>query len=419
MVSGPGSTDGAAPHEEAAAVVRAARLRAAGDLAGARRTLVRLVETDDDEADRYGVADMTPGGEGAQPGEQAVLLALGEVEACLGLTADAQARHWRTARGATSTREGTQRLTALGYSHLAAAEAVTAWLLGSAAPPRPRTTGRRPGARGSRPRAGSTGCWRWSRGGRSTSCARERPRPRAPFAPPPARPSLALVAAKGYNALVGRRFTLLDDPFYRALQRVCQALADEGLPFCLVGGGAAQAWIASLRTGAGQRRLDEEPVLAGALRQTTDLDFATRADDARMVAVLNGLAAAHGSGAHVLGPRALRLGPVSIALTLSPADLSGMHEQYDRFLESRTDVRLRRGSLVDVFPTIGLEALLATKLTRRGNMAKDILDVGELLAAAREAGRSVDLAQVRPLVAGRPGALDLLDQIATRLEDEP
>jgi hypothetical protein len=48
---------------------------------------------------------------------------------------------------------------------------------------------------------------------------------------------------------VPRRFTLLDHVYFDALFRVTEVLAAEGLPFALVGGGAVQAWIASLRTG--------------------------------------------------------------------------------------------------------------------------------------------------------------------------
>lgn len=216
-----------------------------------------------------------------------------------------------------------------------------------------------------------------------------------------------------------RRFTLLDEVYYDALRQVTGALEREGLPFCLVGGGAAQAWIASLRTEGGARRLAEERVLETALRKTRDLDFATRADLARMTALLNSLAASTGAGAHVVGPRALRLGPVSVSLTLGPGDLSGMADLYDRFLASRTVLRLRRGNTVDEVPTIGIEALVATKLTRRGDKAKDILDVVELLAAARDAGRHVDLTAMRGFVGDRPEALSLLEEAERRTREEP
>jgi len=131
-----------------------------------------------------------------------------------------------------------------------------------------------------------------------------------------------------------------------------------------------------------------------------------------MLVMLDALAAAHGPGAHVLGPRALRLGPVSVAFTLGPADLAGMSDRYDDFLASRTPVRLRRGASADEIPAIGVEALLATKLTRRGDKAKDLFDVTQLLAALADAGRSVDLEKVRRLVAGDAQALALLEEIA-------
>ena len=217
---------------------------------------------------------------------------------------------------------------------------------------------------------------------------------------------------------MAQRFTLLDETYYDALCRVVDALEREGIPFCLVGGGAAQAWIASLRTGEGTRRLSDEPTLAGALRKTRDLDFSTRVGEAEMLVILNGLAALHGEGAHVLGPRALRLGGVSLSFTLEPADLSGMAILYDVFLASRTTLRLRRSRKVDEVPTIGLEALLATKLTRRGDKAKDVLDLTELLASARDAHRAVDLAMVRRLVEGQPEALSLPEEIAERIEED-
>ena len=138
---------------------------------------------------------------------------------------------------------------------------------------------------------------------------------------------------------MARRFTLLDDAYYEALVRVSEALTDAGLPFALVGGGAAQAWIANLRTGGGQRRFSDEPVLRSALRSTRDLDFSLPAQPFEALAVLNELAAATGAGAHVLGPRAMRLGPVALSFTLGPEDLSGMSEQYDELLESRSSLR--------------------------------------------------------------------------------
>jgi hypothetical protein len=207
---------------------------------------------------------------------------------------------------------------------------------------------------------------------------------------------------------------LLDDPYYEAMLRVGDALADSELAFCLVGGGAAQVWIASMRTGSGERRISEESVLQTALRKTRDLDFATRADSATMLQILNQLAASSGHGAHVLGPRALRLGPVAVSFTLEPADLSGMANLYDQFLASRRLVQLRRGSQPDAVPTIGLPELLATKLTRRGDKAKDLVDVTQLIAAADDAGQTLDLDAVRTLVSDREDALGLLDAMIGR-----
>jgi hypothetical protein len=226
------------------------------------------------------------------------------------------------------------------------------------------------------------------------------------------------LAAPGLPWSVAEAFSLLDEVYYDALRRVTEVLEREGVPFCLVGGGASQAWIASLRTAGGRQRLSDEPLLTRALRRTRDLDFATRAEPARMLRVLNHLAASAGEGAHVLGPRAIRLGPVSVSFTLSPGDLSGMEELYDELLDSRTPLSLRRGPESDEVPTIGLEELLATKLTRRGDKAKNIVDVTQLLAASRDAGRIIVVATVRRLVGGRPDARALLAGLEQELSEE-
>lgn len=206
--------------------------------------------------------------------------------------------------------------------------------------------------------------------------------------------------------------------YFDALARVANALRGTGAPFCLVGGGAVQAWIATLRTDEGQRSLSNEPLLESALRKTRDLDFATRSGEADMTRLLNSIAAESSAGAHVLGPRSLRIGPVAVSLTLGPDDLSGMSELYDRFLESRTPVRLKRASRVEEFPAIGLEELIATKITRRGDKAKDLVDVGQLLAALRAAGRSPDFAGVRLLVDSRPDAVRWLEELEEAWREE-
>jgi hypothetical protein len=112
----------------------------------------------------------------------------------------------------------------------------------------------------------------------------------------------------------------------------------------------------------------------------------------------------------------MRLGPIALSFTLGPEDLSGMSEQYDELLESRSSVRLRRGTLPHDFPVIGLAELIATKLTRRGDKAKDLIDVEQLVAALRDVGRTVDLAPARRLVARDVAARELLDDLAQRLE---
>lgn len=216
------------------------------------------------------------------------------------------------------------------------------------------------------------------------------------------------------------RFTLLDDVYYDAILRVSEALAEHGVRSCLVGGGASQVWIASLASGAGERRIATEPALGLMLRATRDADFSLRCEPEQSLVVLNELAGAHrGEGlAHVIGPRAMRLGPVQVSLTLGPDDLTGMAERYDRFLSSREPVHLRRGRDVDAIPVIGLEALLATKLTRRGDKSKDLLDAGNLVAAARRAGRPVDLALVSEHLGGDEAAEALLAGLLRHEEEE-
>jgi hypothetical protein len=95
-----------------------------------------------------------------------------------------------------------------------------------------------------------------------------------------------------------------------------------------------------------------------------------------------------------------------------------MEELYDELLDSRTPLSLRRGPESDEVPTIGLEELLATKLTRRGDKAKDIVDVTQLLAASRDAGRIIVVATVHRLVGGRPDARALLAGLEQELSEE-
>jgi hypothetical protein len=214
---------------------------------------------------------------------------------------------------------------------------------------------------------------------------------------------------------VKRRFTLLDQPYYNAARLVSELLTVKGMPACLVGGGAVQAWIASLRTGDGARRLSDAPLLVTTLRQTRDLDFATRADEATMLALLNELASTLGAGTHVLGPRAVRLGPVAVSFTLGPEDLSGMSARYDAFLVSRAPLHLRRSAELDELPTIGLEELVATTLTRRGDKAKDLVDLGNLAAALRDAGKRPDIERIAQLVDREDSAICLLNQLEAEL----
>lgn len=212
------------------------------------------------------------------------------------------------------------------------------------------------------------------------------------------------------------RFTLLDDPYFSALRRVAAAFGEAGIPFCLVGGGAVQAWIATLRTKEGSVRLSEEPVLETALRKTQDLDFATRSDEGAAIKLLNRIAA-DAPGTHVSGPRSARLGPVSVALTLHPDDLSGMAHLYDRFLDSRTTVRLKQGGEVDEFPAIALDELVVTKITRRGDKTKDLVDMAQLTEALKASGRSLDFTAIRSMLTGRTEALAILDDLERQWEE--
>ncbi len=216
------------------------------------------------------------------------------------------------------------------------------------------------------------------------------------------------------------RFTLLDDAYYDAILRVTEALAEHGVRACLVGGGASQVWIASLLSGAGERRVASEPALAVMLRATRDADFSLRCAPEQSVLLLNELASEfRGPGAaHVLGPRAMRLGPVQVSLTLGPEDLTGRADRYDRLLDSRQTVRVRRGREPDAVPVIGLEALIATKLTRRGDKSKDLVDVGNLLAAAGRAGRPVDAAIVTGYLGDDAAAEAMLAALLRREEEE-
>lgn len=212
------------------------------------------------------------------------------------------------------------------------------------------------------------------------------------------------------------RFTLLDDPYFSALKRVASAFDEAGIPFCLVGGGAVQAWIATLRTNEGAISLSEEPMLETALRKTRDLDFTTRSDEGTAIKLLNRIAA-DAPGTHVSGPRSARLGPVSVALTLHPDDLSGMAALYDRFLDSRTTVRLKQSGKIDEFPAIALEELVVTKITRRGDKTKDLVDIAQLAEALKASARSLDFSAIRSMLTGRSEALAILEDLERQWEE--
>ncbi|MBI2378630.1 MAG: hypothetical protein HYV07_31830 [Deltaproteobacteria bacterium] len=210
---------------------------------------------------------------------------------------------------------------------------------------------------------------------------------------------------------MARRFTLLDEPYFDALVRVVEAFQTAGLPIQLVGGGAVQVWVAALRTGFGQARLSDAAILKGALRSTRDLDFATRSDAAETLVVLNRLALVLGPGTHVLGARSLRLGQVTVSLSLGPEDLSGMAAHYDDFLQRRQTVGLRRSIRADLIPVIGLADLVATKLTRRGDKAKDLVDLEQLASAMRSADVRLDRDAVERLLGDDSEAKGLLDEL--------
>ena len=84
----------------------------------------------------------------------------------------------------------------------------------------------------------------------------------------------------------------------------------------------------------------------------------------------------------------------------------------------RRTIGLRAGNTVARVPTIDLAHLLVTKVTWRGDKAKDLLDVNEILGALRDAGQQVDLANVRLLVQGDAEARALIDQMDAALSEE-
>lgn len=193
----------------------------------------------------------------------------------------------------------------------------------------------------------------------------------------------------------GGKFNLLDQPYWDALADVSEGLRTQGIDYAVVGGAAAQIWIAVLQTRRGLDSVTDAPDLQFLLRETRDIDLSTRAPSGDLLAALNRVAATSRPPVDVLSVRALRMRGVFVNLTLEPSDVSGFQDKYDKILERAVEVRLRRQNQVLHLRVESLEDLFGTKLTRKSNQAKDLLDLDRLGACLLDSGQKVSLAIVQ------------------------
>lgn len=198
--------------------------------------------------------------------------------------------------------------------------------------------------------------------------------------------------------MAGAKFNLLNPAYWEALVDVVDLLESQEIPYAVVGGAAAQIWICSLLSGNGLSSIDGSADIPLRLRTTRDVDLSTRAEAAHVLEALNRLAATARPPITVLSPRAARVRQVLVNLTLEPMDVSGFSMHYDAFLERAQRITLRRGAEHLTARVISLPDLLATKLSRRGNQAKDLLDVDALCLSLLEARQTVPARNVRAIL---------------------
>lgn len=202
------------------------------------------------------------------------------------------------------------------------------------------------------------------------------------------------------------KFNILHGVFWEALRDVVDAFERQGVPYAVVGGTAAQVWIAAMLTREGDLSVDEPVEVALRLRTTRDVDLSTRSTAAEVLEVLNVLAATSRPPVTVLSPRAARLREVLVNLTLEPSDVSGFSEHYDGMLSRAVTLRIRRGTEVLEPRVVALADLLATKLSRKSIQAKDLLDVDAICATLQESGRRVSCRVIQEVLGPEAGLLD-------------
>lgn len=193
----------------------------------------------------------------------------------------------------------------------------------------------------------------------------------------------------------GGKFNLLDPAYWEALCDAVEGLERAGIDCVVVGGSAVQVWMAVLYTSSGELSITDVSELEYMLRSTRDVDLSARAKPEEALSAWNRLAATARPPAEVLSPRAARLRKISLNLTLEPQDVTGFAELYDVILERATRVQLRRQNRWLYLKVASLEDLFGTKLTRKGNQAKDLVDLDNLCASLSSAGQKVQLAPVR------------------------
>ncbi|MEW6283914.1 MAG: hypothetical protein AB1758_35200 [Candidatus Eremiobacterota bacterium] len=191
------------------------------------------------------------------------------------------------------------------------------------------------------------------------------------------------------------KFNLLHPLFWEALEDAVTSLDRGGLDYAVVGGAAAQIWIAHLLTGGGERPLESEPELPLRLRSTRDIDVSTLSTPDRVLAILNELAATSHPPVEILSARAARVRGVHLNLTLEPGDVTGFSAHYERILDQAEKLTVRRGTRSLAVRVESLADLVGTKLTRKGSQqAKDLLDLDALCLSLSERGRTVSVARV-------------------------
>jgi hypothetical protein len=202
-----------------------------------------------------------------------------------------------------------------------------------------------------------------------------------------------------YTDVVRGRFRIIDPVCLDVLRAVRDAFDDEGLPFAIAGGMAAQALLAA----AGLDHM---------LRTSGDIDLVVDGEDARIVRALNALAAAHQEMLVVQNPAAknARVGPLNIDWINEPTKLRGLEHAWARSIEHALVVRVRQLEL----PVQEPEMLVAAKLTGHRVRPQDELDVLGVLYSRVE----LDDDRIREFLTSWPDRLQLFEELREQVQED-